>query len=161
MVLCIGFGWILRYGCCADEHELEGFKWTEWFLPYVYNSIFVLVVCRPYRYFVSLCSDVDDSTTDIITVVIKRFSHKAQKLKNKTRIERERTSKPLWSTNTANAVKPTGESIDLPSPTRSGPVRPCAAVWTGWSASGRPACFSHLPTWAQCHPAPKRAHGTI
>lgn len=51
------------------------------FLPYVYNSIFVLVVIRPYRYFVSLCSDVDDSTTDIITVVIKRFSHKAQKLK--------------------------------------------------------------------------------
>ncbi len=86
LLLCIGFDWILRCGCWANEHELEGFKWTELFLPYVYNSIFVLVVIRPYRYFVSLCSDVDDSTTNIITVVIKRFSHKAQKLKNKTRI---------------------------------------------------------------------------
>lgn len=68
----------------------------------MYNSIFVLVVCCPYRYFVSLCSDVDDGTTDIITVVIKCFSHKAQKLKKTTKKKQNwgRASKPSGSMST-------------------------------------------------------------
>lgn len=42
---------------------------------------------------------------------------------------------------------------NLPSPARSGPGLISSAAWWVWSASGRHACSSRPPTWAQCHPA--------
>lgn len=119
-----------------------------WELPYMYDRIFVLIVCRPYRYFVSFRSHVDDGTADVIAVVIECFSHKAQKLKTNAIF---RTCQHCINS-LPEVVK---EIVDSPSPTRSGPDPLCAAVWKGWSASGRPVCFSRPPTWAQCHPAPK------
>lgn len=49
--------------------------------PYVYDCVFVLVVRRPYRDFVSFRSNVDDGAAHVIAVIVKSFAHQTQELK--------------------------------------------------------------------------------
>lgn len=45
------------------------------------DSFSVFIVCCPDSYFVSFSSDIDHSTTNVITVVIKGLPDQAQQLK--------------------------------------------------------------------------------
>lgn len=47
------------------------------------DGLFVFVVRGPYCYFVSFGTDVNDGSTHVVTVVIKSFAHKTQKLQEK------------------------------------------------------------------------------
>jgi len=49
----------------------------------VCDGLFVFKVCGPYGYFITFGSDVNDGSTNIVTVVIKRFTHKTQELQGK------------------------------------------------------------------------------
>lgn len=48
--------------------------------PYVCDGLFVFVVCGPYCYFISFGPDVNDGSTHVVAVVIKRLAHETQKL---------------------------------------------------------------------------------
>ena len=50
--------------------------------PYVCDAILVVVVCRPYRYLVSFSSDVNNSTTHIVAMVVECFTYKTQELQH-------------------------------------------------------------------------------
>lgn len=58
-------------------------------LPYVCDGLFVFTVCGPYRYLISFGSDINHGSANIITVVIKCFTHKTQELQGRER-EREK-----------------------------------------------------------------------
>lgn len=44
------------------------------------DGLFVFIICRPYCYFISFGSDVNDSAAHVVAVIVKGFTHKTQEL---------------------------------------------------------------------------------
>lgn len=49
-------------------------------LPYVCDGLFIFIVCSPYSHLITFGSNINDSSTNIVTVVVKSFSNKTQEL---------------------------------------------------------------------------------
>ena len=64
-----------------------------WSSPYVCDGLFVFTVCGPYRYFISFGSDINDGSTNIVTVVIECFTHKTQELQGRRKQRGKRKKK--------------------------------------------------------------------